>query len=113
MKKRIVYGKKIKYFLDDKEVSKAEFDSSIRIEPLDVGRTKVEHHTAGYQGYPILSDALAVHPDQRQEAYDHSVKSGVPTEFARDGRAIIRDAAHRRQYLKRYGFHDRNSFYGT
>lgn len=110
MKKRIVYGKTIRYYVNDKEVSKAEFEGSLTVPPLDVGRTAVKHHTAGFLGYPIKSTALAVHPDQVQEAQEHSVKMGCPTEFTKDGRAVLRDASHRRDYLKRYGFHDRNSF---
>lgn len=63
-------------------------------------------------GWPIVSDALAVHADQVQEAIADAAKKGVPTEFRKDGRPVLRDRAHRKAYLKAYGFIDRNSFTG-
>lgn len=113
MRKRVVYTRKGPvYYIGDKVVSKAEFDGSIRMQPLKVGKAAVEHHTTGYQGYPIKSVGLAVHPDQVKEAQEHSKKLGVPTEFTKDGRAILRDASHRKAYLKAYNMMDRNSFTG-
>lgn len=61
---------------------------------------------------PLLSDALAVHPSQVKEAYEDSVKKGVPTEFLADGRAVLRSREHRRKYLKAYGFYDKDGGYG-
>lgn len=61
---------------------------------------------------PILSDALAVHPSQVQEATQDAIQKGVPTDFLPDGRPVLRTRAHRKQYMKAYGFFDRNAGYG-
>jgi len=114
MKKCIkVVSGKMKYFIGDREVTASEFTGSFQTKPLDVSQDDVEHHTAGYLGYPIKSVALAVHSSQVKEAQDDSVKRGVPTEFTKGGRPILRDAAHRKAYLRAYGYHDRNSFNGV
>lgn len=60
---------------------------------------------------PVLSDALAVHPKQVKEAIEDARKRGVPTEFAPDGRPLIRSRQHRNAYLRAYGFHDRDAGY--
>lgn len=96
------------YWIDGKEVSEKEFDRRM-------DRVRVGHPITGRaakRGYPIKSVALAVHSTQVKEASEDAAKKGVPTEFTRDGRPILRDASHRRRYLKAYGFHDRNSYYG-
>jgi hypothetical protein len=59
----------------------------------------------------VISDTLAVHPNQIKEASDLAKKLGVPTEFLPDGRPIIRSTAHQREYAKKHGFICRNSFY--
>jgi hypothetical protein len=64
-------------------------------------------HTAG--NWPMLSDAFAVDPDARADASREAAQKGVPTDFAPDGRAIFRDAAHRRDYCRAYHAFDRNA----
>lgn len=65
-----------------------------------------------YRGqWPLASDALGVHPAQIAEARAMAEKHGVPTEFTRDGRAILRDAKHRRRYARLRGYHDLNAGY--
>lgn len=61
--------------------------------------------------WPMKSDALGVHPSQIAEARELSVKFGVPTDFTPDGRAILNDPHHRRQYAESQGFYDRNGGY--
>lgn len=61
---------------------------------------------------PKLSDALAVHPSQVAEAVADAKKKGVPTRFEADGRPIITSRAHQKQYLKAYGFHNRDGGFG-
>lgn len=69
--------------------------------------------SGGCAAWPMESEAAAVHPRQAREAYEHSVRSGVPTEFnPRTGAAIFRDRTHRRNYLRAYGMHDRDAGYG-
>lgn len=62
--------------------------------------------------WPLHSDSAGVHPSQRQDAYDNSVKEGVPTEFDPIGRAIFTSREHRRKYLKTYKLKDHDAGYG-
>lgn len=70
----------------------------------------------GKAGWPRESDALGVLSTQAEDAYNESVAIGVPTEFTKNGRAIIRSEAHQRAYSKalkntRLGaVHERNCF---
>lgn len=63
-------------------------------------------------GWPLHSDSAGVHPSQRQEAYDDSVKNGVATEFDPDGCAVFTSREHRRKYLKTYRLKDHDAGYG-
>ena len=62
--------------------------------------------------WPLYSDAAGVAPDQVKEAYEHSVRIGIPTEFTPDGRAIFRSRRHRKEYCEAIGLYDRNGGYG-
>lgn len=59
-----------------------------------------------------ISTALAVHPKQVKEAMEHAKKMGVPTEFQPDGRPVFTSRQHRKEYMQRYGFYDRDGGYG-
>lgn len=54
-------------------------------------------------GWPLLSDGAAVHPSQISEAREAASKSGVPTEFTRDGRPILTSLRHQERYLRSRG----------
>jgi hypothetical protein len=95
-------------YIEGKEVSREEFDAALPAKPL-------EGPPAGpsTSGWPLLSDAMAVHPLDIQEAMDDARRKGVPTNFdPEDGRAEFRDRGHRRDYLRAYGKHDRDACYG-
>ncbi len=63
-------------------------------------------------GWPLHSDGLAVWPSQVKEAYEHSVKIGVPTNFdPRTGKCILTDRGHRARYLKANGVRDNDGGY--
>jgi hypothetical protein len=62
--------------------------------------------------WPMLSDALGVHPDQIRDASAEAAAMGVPTQFASDGRAIITSREHRKQLCQVYGFFDKSAGYG-
>jgi hypothetical protein len=62
--------------------------------------------------WPQYSDAIGVHPDQRQAAYEASVREGVPTRYDREGRAILTSRSHRRKLLKAKGLVDHDGGYG-
>jgi len=61
--------------------------------------------------YPYACDALGVAPDQRQAAYEESVKAGAPTQFTESGQAIITDKKQRRVLARSLKLHDRNAGY--
>lgn len=62
--------------------------------------------------WPMYSDAAGVHPDQRKEAYEASVKQGCPTNFDALGRAVFTSQKHKKQYCEANGLYDRNGGYG-
>lgn len=97
---------KLTYLLDGVEVTEEEFDKAFPPGPVN----NVGGSSPAIRNHP--SDALAVHPDQVNEAREDAVKRGVPTEFLRDGRPIMRDRAHQKRYLRCYGFYNRDGSYG-
>ena len=88
--------------------SNGERCSPARIKPTGVAKQR--RNSPG--GWPLHSDSAGVHPCQRQEAYDNSVKEGVPTEFDAIGRAIFTSREHRRRYLRTYKLADKDGGYG-
>lgn len=56
---------------------------------------------------PLVSDALAVHPNLIDEAVAGAKKHGVPTEFNSEGQPLFTSEAHKRKYLKAYGYLDK------
>ena len=111
MRGRIVYRTDgDHYFVDNREVTKEEFDILFPDAPSDESTGEPGSSLCGWK--PIVSDALAVHPRQVEEATLDAAKKGCPTEFLPDGRPILTSRSHRKQYLKSYGFHDRRGGYG-
>lgn len=94
-----------RYYLDGRVVSAEQFLAAFPDQPLGGASALVDFK-------PILSDALAVHPKQVEEARRDALAKGVPTEFLPDGRPVLRSRAHRKAYLRAYRFHDRNGGYG-
>jgi hypothetical protein len=119
MKAKIIFGTgrttQDRYFIDGEEVTKAKFDRLCRPKGkrgLTV-QTPPSTIASSHKAWPRLSDALGVSPKQRQEAQEQSIKLGVPTEFAEDGRAVLRDTAHQRDLQKALGYFNRDGGYGT
>lgn len=80
--------------------------------PPGIRPTPRVNRRMGKRGWPLHSDSAGVHPAQRQEAYDDSVRNGVPTVFDELGRAVFTDRAHRRRYLRTYKLRDLDGAYG-
>jgi hypothetical protein len=99
----------IHYYLGAQEVTEAEYRQVHPEAPL--GGMNLDC-PALKRGWPLLSEGAAVHPTQVQEAQDSAARKGVPTEFTKDGRAVFRNRQHRKEYLRAYGFHDRDGGYG-
>jgi hypothetical protein len=74
----------------------------------------VEHEHRGAAGssagWPLWSDAAAVHPDDVPKVSESLRRHGVLCEFDRLGRPKFENAAHRRSVLGRFAMHDRNSY---
>jgi hypothetical protein len=60
---------------------------------------------------PLHSEAIAVHPNQIAEATAQAIEFGVPTEFDKIGRPIFTSRSHRKEYMQRYGYYDRDGGY--
>jgi len=61
-------------------------------------------------GWPMLSDAAAVHPDLVPQVKGDLARHGVHVDFTSDGRPRFDSAAHRRAALRRLGYHDRQGY---
>ena len=77
---------------------------------VETVRRSLRRNTAGT--WPMHSWAAGVHPSQRKEAYDESVRVGVPTQFDANGDAIFTSRKHRKDYCKAKGLCDWNAGYG-
>jgi hypothetical protein len=99
------HGDKTRWYIDGQEVTEAVFLEAFPDKPIGDG--------SGLVGWkPIASDALAVHPSQVEEARADAIKKGVPTDFLPDGRPILRTREHRKEYMRRYGYFDKQGTYG-
>lgn len=98
-------GKKKKYFIDGREVTKRKFDRIFPDKPITSG--------AGLLGWkPLVSNALAVNPSQVKEAIAHAQSLGVPTDFLPDGSPVFRTRQHYKEYCRQYGFFNKDGGYG-
>jgi hypothetical protein len=90
-------GANQRYYLDGREVPREEFDRAFPPRDCSGG--------GGLVGFkPLHSDALCVHPAQREEAIEDAKGKGVPTEFDLEGRPVFTSSRHFRDYARRYGF---------
>lgn len=96
------------YYLSGDEVSEDRYREVHPLPPIGCGPPGGIPH----KGWPITSVALAVHPRQVAEAKRDALAKGVPTEFTSDGSPVLVDRAHRKRYLKAYGFRDNDGGYG-
>lgn len=65
---------------------------------------------SGKGGWPIWSDAMAVHPSQIEEARERARAHGVRTEFSASGKPCFRSPAHRRKHMAVFGMRDLAGF---
>lgn len=63
-------------------------------------------------GWPLISDAMGVHPKQVEQANARNKRHGVNVTYKKNGQAVIPDRGERRKLLKLEGFVDRSSFTG-
>lgn len=62
--------------------------------------------------WPMVSEALAVHPSQVATANARNKRHGVNVVYDKNGAAHIPDRGERKRLLKLEGFHDNNGGYG-
>lgn len=96
-----------RYYVDGREVTREEFDRAFPDQDLAAAPG-----TDRPGCWPMTSEAAAVHPKQVVEATRGAAERGVPTHFDRLGRPVFTSRAHRKAYLKAYGFRDNNGGYG-
>lgn len=60
---------------------------------------------------PMECWALAIHPDQVPEAMQKARERGVPTEFSSRACPLFHDRGHKNDYLKAFGYMDRDAGY--
>lgn len=102
---RIVYGSPRRYYLGDREVTRAEFDAAFPAKAVGGGPA-----VQGTTTWPLVSEALAVHPKQVAAANARNKRHGVGTRYRRDGMAVIPDNGDRRRLMKLEGVRDKRAF---
>ncbi len=101
----------VRYWIDGKEVTEAKYNKmfpSKLQELLEAQDVMVE----GGGHWPILSEALGVHPEQVQEANQRNKAAGIAVEYNRKGQAVIPSRGERRKLMDLEGVHDRDGGYG-
>ena len=95
---RIVHRKGVTtYYLDDAEVTERQYRKRY---PL-----REEKGPSSFVTFkPMHSEALCVHPDQRDEAIADAKAKGVPVDFDQEGRPVFTSSRQFRDYAKIYGF---------
>lgn len=110
----IIYGgKKNRYLLEGRPVTKKVFDKAFPSLPIKDIRPNVNMETSG--AWPRLSDALGVGKGEKAKAEEVFRKKGVPTEFVPDGSggfsAKILNNEHQIKVLKALGMHNNDGGY--
>jgi hypothetical protein len=107
MKGRIVgHGDKARYYIDGKEVTKAEFDVAFPPKPIGDGAGLIAWKR------PLRSRALAVHPKQVQQANARSERMGLGVHYEPDGTAVLPTRNIRKNLMKAEAMHDNEGGYG-
>lgn len=92
------------YFIDGVEVSLRLFKKHFPDKPIGLSGGQST-------GWPMKSEALAVHPRQLDEARQRAHDAGVPTQFTDTGEPVFTSAAHRKRYCESVNAFDRQGGY--
>ena len=117
---RIVFGTrgKNRYYVDDKLVTKAEFDKVFPTKIDDLLATQTPQATLMQtsKAWPKCSNAISGHGEQKAEMEAHAAKMGVPTEYRIDetgrAQAVLTSSAHQRDLCKALGYVNLSGGYG-
>jgi hypothetical protein len=97
------------FFLDGEEVTEAEFLDAFPDKEIAGG---VALGAGLGSGWPMVGEALAVHPKQVQEANERNKRHGVNVSYCpQTGRALIPDEGAYRKLRRLEGKHFNNAFY--
>jgi hypothetical protein len=114
MKGKIIFGthrKPDRYFLDDVEVAKKQYDKAFPQVPDFSGGVAPE--ASADWNKPILSMGLGVVKKRIKDAEALCRQHGAPTDFSTHrGLPVLRNRAHRRQVLKIFQMRDHDGGYG-
>ncbi len=118
MRSRISYGPggKRTFYLDDREVTEAEYNAATpqKLDEVLRDTSAVRNLPAGHQPscWPMVSNALSVHPKQVDEANNRAKRHGINVLYKRNGQVVIPDRNERRKLLSLERMHDRLGGYG-
>lgn len=104
-------GGKSAYFVDGVRVTKAAFYRTFRPRKT-VASAFAKAALLRGRTYPMVTEALGVHPEQVAEANARNKAHGVNVTYDEDGRGHIPDAAERKKLLRLEKVHGNNSYYG-
>ena len=96
----------MKYLRNGREVSRQEFLSGSECNLEELLRDRQTLCGQSSEGWPMVSDSMAVHPLQAKEAHEQARALGVPTEFNGRGQPVLTDPGHRLRLAKALGFSD-------
>lgn len=101
------------YFVDGKEVTEAEFLVAFPDKPIIPAAGNLGNNFGGQHaaGWPMYSDAMAVHPSQVAAANARNARHGVNVRYEpHAGLAIIPSEREKKKLMKLEGFHDRAAY---
>lgn len=100
-------GKPDRWYIDNKEVTEAEYNQAFPYKPLDLSGNM------GLCGWtPIVSEAMCYHPKQVAEAREFYKKKGINVEIRPTGHVVFATRQQRREVLRVNGIHDNQGGYG-
>ena len=127
MRFKTIYGRTDRYFIDDTEVTKEEYDAALPNRGVDMIDAQTPPMTNSLTGWPLISFGAAVDPSQIDAAEAHNRRVGDNVRYVRPGEeklysskegdigpgdAIFTSRHQRKLHLKNKGFHDRIGGYG-
>lgn len=104
-----------RYYMDAREVTRDEFERAFAEERALLPVVEEDPSCQGNRPWskPILSDALAVHPDQIKDVMERNARHGIHVNYhPDDGRPILPDRDARRRLMRLERCHDNQGGYG-
>lgn len=111
---KVVYGPggRKRFFIDGDEVSPEEYARTVH--PWKIKDLLAKSAVVGGlqpSGWPVLSEGMAVGLRQIDEAEARNKRAGCSVKYCRKtGRAILHDAAQKKQLMRIEGMFDKDAF---